>query len=127
VTDQAAFYDRALRRIRILTFVVGATGAIAWLIAQGLQPALGFAAGAALSVLNFRGILALADVVGGTRKPGLWAAFFIALRYAVIGFAIYVIVKILKFAPAPMLLGLLAPFGAAVLEILYELIFPVHA
>lgn len=127
MTDQAAFYDRALRRISVLTFVVGGAGAIAWLITQGLQPGVGFAIGAALSVLNFRGILALADVVGGRRKPGLLAAFFIALRYAVIGFAIYVIVKVLRFAPAPVLFGLLAPFGAAVLEILYELIFPVHA
>jgi len=127
VPDQAAFYERALRRIRILTLAVGAAGTITWLIAQGLQPALGFVAGAALSVLNFRGILALADVIGGTRKPGLLATLFIALRYAVIGFALYVIVKILRFAPAPVLFGLLAPFGAAILEILYELIFPVRA
>lgn len=127
MTDQAGFYERALRRIRILTLVVAGAGVIVWLTLQGLQPALGFAAGAALSVLNFRGITVLADAIGGKRKPGLLAAFFIALRYGVIGFAIYVIVKVLRLAPMPVLSGLLAPFGAAILEILYELIFPVHA
>jgi hypothetical protein len=94
---------------------------------QGLQPGVGFVLGAVLSILNFRGIVMLAEAISGTRKPGLLAAFFIGLRYVVIGFALYVIVKILRFAPVPVMSGLLAPFGAAILEILYELIFPVHA
>jgi len=47
----------------------------------------------------------------------------IALRYLLIGAAIYAIVKLLGFTPVAVLWGLLAAFGAVVLEILCELIF----
>ena len=49
------------------------------------------------------------------------AAVLIALRYLLIGLALYVIVKILGFAPVAVLSGLLTAFGAVVLEVLYEL------
>jgi len=121
------FYDRALRRIRVLTLAVGGAGTAAFLAVQGFWPALGFVLGVALSVVNFQGLSMLANALGGSWRPGLLGALFIGLRYVVIGIALYVIVRLLGFAPVPVLSGLLAPFGAAVLEILYELIFPVHA
>jgi hypothetical protein len=121
------FYDRALRRIRVLTWILGAAGTAAFLAAQGPRHGVGFLFGAALSVVNFQGLSMLANALGGSRKPGLLAALFIGLRYVLIGIALYVIVKLLGFAAVPVLSGLLVPFGAAVLEILYELIFPVHA
>ena len=127
MSERSGFYERALKRIRVLTLVVGAAGGIALLVTQGPRSGLAFCLGAALSVVNFQGISALAEMIGGTQRPKLWAVLFIGLRYLVLGFAVYVIVRILRFAPVPVLGGLLAPFGAAVLEILYELIFPVHA
>ena len=121
------FYDRALRRIRVLTFLVGASGMVAFLVAEGLRPAFGFLLGVGLSIVNFQGLSMLANALGGSRKPGILAAIFIGLRYVLIGIALYVIVKLLGFAPLPVVSGLLAPFGATILEILYELIFPVQA
>ena len=122
MTDSPEFYERALRRIRILTIAVGLAGTAGVLIARGVRPASGFLLGAALSVLNFQGLSSLAQVLGGTKKPGILAGLLIALRYLVIAFALYVIVRILGFAAGPVLAGLLAAFGAAILEILYELV-----
>jgi ATP synthase I chain len=116
------FYARALKRIRLLTILIAAAGAVAWASLQNPRAAVGFLAGAALSVLNFRVLETIADALGSTKRPGAIAALFIVLRYAFIGCALYVIVKILGFAPLPVFAGLLAAFGAVLLEILYELI-----
>jgi hypothetical protein len=119
----ADFYERALRRIRLFTLAIGLTGTIAVLLAWGLRPAAGFLAGAALSALNFRGLSMLANALGGTARPGPLAAVLIALRYLLIGLAIYVIVRFLGVTPVAVVGGLLAAFAAVILEILRELIF----
>jgi ATP synthase I subunit len=120
------FYDQALRRIRILTAIVGVAGTVIVLVLQNLRSAAGFLLGAALSTLNFYGISNLAKVLGGTSKPGPFAALLIALRYLVIACAVYVIIRFLGFGPVAVLSGLLAAFGAVILEILYELVFRIR-
>ena len=122
----ADFYERALWRIRLFTVLVGLTGSIVLLVAQGVRPAAGFLAGAALSVLNFRGLAMLVNAIGGTTRPGPLAAVLIALRYLLIGLIIYVIVRFLGVTPAAVIWGLLAAFAAVILEILCELIFRIH-
>ena len=119
------FYERALRRVRFLALAVGLSGTIVTLLTYGLRTATGFMLGAALSILNFRGLSMLVNVIGGA-KPGAFAAVLIALRYLLIGCAIYVIVRFLGVTPAAVVWGLLAAFAAVILEILYELIFRIH-
>ena len=119
------FYEQALRRVRLLALAVGLAGTIAALLAFGILTATGFMLGAALSILNFRGLSMLVNVIGGA-KPGAFAAVLIALRYLLIGCAIYVIVRFLGVTPAAVVWGLLAAFAAVILEILYELIFRIH-
>jgi len=121
----ADFYDQALRRVRRFAIVLGLTGTAGVLAAYGLRTAVGFMLGAALSILNFRGLSMLVNVIGGA-KPGAFAAVLIALRYLLIGCAIYAIVRFLGGTPAAVVWGLLAAFAAVVLEILYELIFRIH-
>jgi hypothetical protein len=119
----ADFYEQALHRIRILTVVVGLAGTAAVLALQDFRSAAGFLLGAALSALNFCGISSLAKVLGGSERTGPVAAVLIALRYLVIGFAVYVTIKILGVGSVAVLWGLLAAFGAVLLEIFYELVF----
>jgi hypothetical protein len=121
------FNAGALRRIRFLTLAVGLAGAATVLAWQGPRPALGFLLGAGLSIANFQGLSKLAYAIGNWRSPGPAAAMLIALRYLLIGIALYVIVKILGFAPGVVLSGLLAAFGAVVLEVLYELVWRGHS
>lgn len=123
----ADFYERALWRIRLFTVLVGLTGSMVLLVAQGVRPAAGFLAGAALSVLNFRGLSMLVNAIGGTARPGPVAAVLIALRYLLIGLIIYVIVRFLGVTPAAVIWGLLAAFAAVIIEILCELIFRIHS
>ena len=115
------FYDRALRRIVWLTAGVGLAGTVVMLFASGLRPSAGFLAGSAISLANFQGLRTLVSVLDGTPKP-LVRSTLAALRYVLIAAAVYVIVKFLEVAPIAVLLGLLAAFGAVLLEVLYELI-----
>jgi hypothetical protein len=121
----ADFYEQALRRVCRFAVVLALTGTAAVLAAYGLRTAVGFMLGAALSILNFRGLSMLVNVIGGA-KPGALAAVLIALRYLLIGCAIYVIVRFLGVTPAAVVWGLLAAFAAVILEIVYELIFRIH-
>jgi len=120
------FYERALRRVRLFAVAVGLTGAVAVLWTQGSRPAAGFLLGAALSILNFRGLLMLVNILGGSSKPGPLAAVLVGLRYLLMGCAIYVIVRFLGVTPGAVVWGLLAAFAAVILEILYEFIFRIH-
>jgi len=121
----ADFYEQALRRVRRFALILGLTGTAVVLAAYGVRAAVGFMLGVALSILNFRGLSMLVNVIGGA-KPGAFAAVLIALRYLLIGFAIYAIVRFLGVTPAAVVWGLLAAFAAVILEILYELIFRIH-
>ena len=120
------FYRRALQRIRWWTALAALAGAAAWVAGQGFRPAAGFLLGSSLSTLNFRGIEMLAGALGSSKSPRVFAPLLMVFRYALAGGALYVIVRILGFTPLPVLAGLLVPFGAVVLEILYELISRVH-
>ena len=115
-------YDRALTRIKYFTLAVGLVGTAAMLFTRGRGAAAGFLAGAGISYVNFELLSGLAYVMGGSgSKTRGWGAL-IALRYAIVGVAAYVIVRVLGITPGAVLAGLLAAFAAVILEILYELI-----
>jgi len=118
----ADFYDRALRRIKALTVVVGLIGTAGILVLRGRNEGIGFLAGSAVSYLNFELLSGFAGVMGGSAPKAKGWGLLLALRYAIIGAAIYVIVRVLGITPVAVLAGLLAAFAAVLLEILYELI-----
>ncbi|MCU1338477.1 MAG: hypothetical protein JWO19_4058 [Bryobacterales bacterium] len=118
----ADFYDRALTRVKWLTVAVGLVGTAAMFFVRGRDAAAGFLAGAGISYVNLELLCGLAHVMGDSApKARGWGAL-IALRYAIVGVAVYVIVRILGITPVAVLVGLLAAFAAVILEILYELI-----
>ena len=118
----ADFYDRALRRIKALTVVVGVAGAAAVFLLRGRNDAVGFLAGSTVSYLNFELLSGFAGFMGGSAPKAKGWGLLLALRYAIIGVAVYVIVRVLGITPLAVLAGLLAAFAAVLLEILYELI-----
>jgi hypothetical protein len=119
----ADFYDRAITRVKRLTVVVAVAGTAAIFFARGRGAAAGFLAGAGISYVNFELLCGLSQVMGGSGSKGRGWGVLIALRYAIVGVAVYVIVRILGITPVAVLAGLLAAFAAVILEILYELIF----
>jgi hypothetical protein len=118
----ADFYDRALTRVKRLTLAVALAGTAAVFFARGRGAAAGFLAGAGISYVNFELLCGLSHVMGGSASKGRGWGVLIALRYAVVGAAVYVIVRVLGITPVAVLAGLLAAFAAVILEILYELI-----
>ena len=119
-------HDRALARIKYLTVMVGVAGTAATFFARGRGAAAGFLAGAGLSYVNFELLSGLSHVIGAPRSKARAWGVLVALRYAIVGVAAYVIVRILGITPVAVLAGLLAVFAAVILEILYELIFRIH-
>jgi small-conductance mechanosensitive channel len=108
------------QRVLRLTLVLGAAGTFAVLAKHGIRDALGFLVGAGLSYLSFRSWNRLAESVGASGKaPAMGSAVFLALRYLLIGGAIYVIIEGLGSTPGALIVGLLVSFAALTLELLW--------
>jgi len=129
------FYDRVLTRIVRIGMALGAVGTIYTAVKYGPRIAIGFLAGAILSILNFHGLrrlvegleaLAAPNADGSPRRAsagmrGSW--MFWALRYAIFFGAAYVIVKGLNISLMPVLAGLFVVAAAILVEIVYELTY----
>jgi len=116
-------YDRALERMTRMASAVGAAGVLIVLLWRGPREALGFLAGAILSLLNFRWWKGIANALGPGGTPPLRAsAALLFARYLLLAAAIYVIVKILEIKVAAVLAGLFVAVAAVLIEILYELV-----
>ena len=77
-------------------------------------------AGSGLSYLSFRSLATLAEAVGASGKaPAMGSAVFLALRYLLIGVAIYAMIYGLGSTPGVLIVGLLTSFVALVLELLW--------
>jgi hypothetical protein len=108
------------RRVLRLTVALGGIGAMAVLAKYGWRDGLGFAVGAGLSYLSFRSWGRLAETVGASGKaPVMGSAVFLALRYVLIGVAIYAIIEGLGSTPVALIAGLLVSFAALALDLLW--------
>ena len=111
-----------LVRIRRLTIIIGLCGTAAVLLLKGTRDAAGFLAGAAFSLISLRSWIRLAEAAGSgssTRSAKSYG-LFLALRYVLLGAALYAIVNLLGITPVATIVGLLVSFAAVVLGILYE-------
>ncbi len=115
------FYDRAITRILRFSIALGLTGTVVALLRYGPRTAAGFLAGWTLSVISFHGLRRMVEGIGAPESAPSTALF--ALRYFLVGGAIYVIVKVLEITLMAVLAGLFVPAAAVIVEILYELIY----
>ena len=112
-------------RVLRITLVLGAIGTIAVLARHGFRDALGFLVGAGLSYLSFRSWVRLAATIGDSgKRPATGSAVFLALRYVLIGVAIYAIIEGLGSTPGALIVGLLVSFAALALELLWGAVGP---
>jgi hypothetical protein len=92
----------------------------------GRPEAIGYATGAAISILNFRSfekIVAMTGVVSGGGPPKRKSAVFLGVRYFVFAGAAYAIIKVFEANFLAALAGFFVCAAAVILEILYELIY----
>ena len=125
-SDAEQFYSGAIRRIlRTLAVLAVALIAPVWLV-FGLASALGFAAGAAASWLNFhslaRGVEGLADRIVNrqSQERGSMVVARFLLRYLLVGIVAYAIFKGSFYAFRGFLVGLCLPVAAILSEAAYE-------
>lgn len=105
-----------------LTILFGLAGTIFNYAYGGFRPALAFALGAAISVLNlwlFNRLARGIEPGEGSKKP--WQAGAFAARYLIFFAAGYVIVKALDVSPLPVVFGLFASTAAVLLSSVLEL------
>lgn len=129
MTAKANHYDRALARIVRIGAALGVMGTIVVLIRLGPRTAVGFLAGAVLSLLNFYGLRRVVDALIPTLanpspRTGMRASpIFWMFRYLFFAGAGYVIVKGLGISLMPILAGLFVVAAAIIVEILYEITY----
>jgi hypothetical protein len=120
------FYSGAIRRILRILAVLAIALVIPALLAFGRDSALGFAAGAVASWLNFyslaRGVESLADRVvdAHSQERGSMVVARFLLRYLLVGIVAYAIFKGSFYAFRGFLAGLCLPVAAILGEAGYE-------
>lgn len=121
--EDEAFYESSLSRIVRWIAVLGAGGTVLFAVFRDLHYAGGFLLGSAASWLSFWRWRKVAGRLGGETAPASSGrrAWRLALRLALIGAAVYVILKYLEVNLVAALLGLLAAAAAVVIELIYLL------
>ncbi len=143
MTTEEQFTAAALRRIYLAMALLGVAGTVLVLLWKGWWFAAGFAAGAALSWLNFHWLKGAVDMLatlagrtgaptapapgavgwrnaGPTPRPPRVAARLV-LRYALMGGLAYAIFRTSLVSLAAFLVGLFVFVAAVLAEMIYEL------
>ena len=124
--QQEQFFAGAIRRILKFTLVIAALLLIPVCWRFGIATTLGFAAGAAVSWVNFqslrRGVDGLAERVAGRQSSqrGGVVVFRFVLRYLLVAACAYAIFKGSRQAFEGFLFGVCLPVAAMLVEAAYE-------
>jgi len=120
MTEDPAFYDRALRRIDRFALACAVIVLVAMGLRQGWHGALGAAGGACFALFSLRGWKRVAWAVSSDagRRPGIG----MGVRYILLGASLLVIIKFLDVSAYAVLAGLMVSVAAVIIEIVYELI-----
>lgn len=123
MTDDAAFYARALQRMTRIAAVLAVAATIAVVVRFGWRDGLGFGFGAILSILNLHWWKRVAAGMGDAEHPRRPAsAAFLGMRYLLLGGICFVIIKFFGVSYLALLAGLLISVAAVLAEIVYELV-----
>ncbi|MDP9112466.1 MAG: hypothetical protein M3O20_02155 [Acidobacteriota bacterium] len=114
--------DLSIHRITRIAIVLGVIGIALALGLRGWRDAVGFLAGAGLSLVTIRSWFKLADAIGVSGGlPAAGSVVFLVVRYLLIAGAVYATIYVLRSSPAVLIIGLLVSFFAVVLELVFGL------
>jgi hypothetical protein len=123
VSDDPAFYERALRRMIRIAVVLALVATVLAAVRLGWRDGLGFGVGALVSVLNLHWWKRLVWRMGDTEQPARPAsAVFLGMRYVILGSICFVIIKFFGVSYLALIAGLLVAFAAVLAEMVYELV-----
>ena len=121
-----AEYATVLKRIRWIYVILLVAGMFVFAAQGNRRNAGSFLAGAAVSGISFWLLARLVADLGSAlegRKPSAAGVIVHTLRLALLGGALFVILKVYAAAPNIVGVGLLVPVASITLEALYELIY----
>jgi ATP synthase I chain len=125
--NEAFDFDRAAARIARNMVWVAAAGALAGWAAAGWRWAAGFLLGAAISVVNYRGLKRLVESLGGPtppRRPTAWpGGIRFILQFIVLGAVAYVILRCSPINVVAVLVGLFVLIAAVFIEAAFEIFY----
>lgn len=124
MTEDPAFYERALRRMSGVSIVLALAAAIAIGVRLTWTDAAGFAAAAFAAILNFHWWKRLTRALepSGETPARPASAVFLGMRYLMLGMVCFVIIKFFGVNYLALIAGLLVPVAAALVEMVYELL-----
>jgi hypothetical protein len=103
---------------------LAASGVLGFAFAGRPLASAGFFVGSTIAILNFRWLRKGVGSIGDTTNPPKRrSAVLLGMRYVLLGTALYVMMKFFGISLMAALAGLLIPVAAAVVEIVYELIY----
>ena len=116
--------DRAMLRVWRFLWILSAAGTVAFAAFRGLSAGSSFLIGSILSALSLQVTYKVVASLGrpAEPRPAFWKSALLGARWLIMAAIFYVMMKILGLNIAAALCGMLVAAGAAILEILYELI-----
>lgn len=114
--------ETAKERVGKMMFALAGAGAVALLPWRGWSWTVGWLVGCTASMLNYRWLRRITEVLGfGVAKKR--KAVIFGLRYLLLGGGAYVILKYTAISLPAALAGLFVPVAAVIVEILIELVY----
>lgn len=123
MTEDAAFYERALSRLDRIAIVLAAGVSLVFLGIEGWRAGVATAAMAAASIYNLRRLKGIAAAIDPGTKTRTISAVLVGLRYLLLGAICFVIIKYFEVSFLAIVAGLLVSVAAVLVEIVYELLF----
>lgn len=124
---QNDFFARAAERIQKFILVIGAAALVTAFSYFGWRIGIGFALGAAISVLNFHWLkkivagVAELTIASGTAPPSRGIVHRFVLRYFLMAIVAFVILTVSRESLYGLFAGLFLPVAAILCEAAYEL------
>ena len=116
-------YDRAAERIGRLVAAIGSLGTAVSFAAGGWKWGAGFFLGALFSTLNYQWLRRLVEALGGQKRPRRRRSIVIALRYLLLGGAVYVIVRFSTISVPAVFAGVFVLTAAIFIEVAIEIVY----
>ncbi|HKE26408.1 MAG TPA: ATP synthase subunit I [Bryobacteraceae bacterium] len=125
--NEAFDFERAARRIARNMLWVAFAGAVAGWAAAGWRWAAGFLLGAAISLVNYRGLRGIVENLGGRspdRRASAWpGGLRFVFQFIVLGGAAYVILRFSRINVLAVLIGLFVLIAAVFIEAAFEIFY----
>ena len=124
--NNAFDYHRAAARIARNMLWIAAAGALVCWAAAGWRWAGGFLLGAAISMVNYRGMRRLVESLGGrstSRGISIAGSMRFALRFAVLAGGAYAILRYSSISVLAVLVGLFVLIAAVFFEAAFEMFY----